>query len=113
MTAITLEQVQTAVANAREAARAAGQAYLNQHGDRDACGFAWVNIYGVKGSTKLGKTLTAAGVRKDYTGAFQIWNPSGLGCQSISVLEAGADAAAKVLKEQLGLEQVYAGSRMD
>jgi hypothetical protein len=41
------------------------------------------------------------------------WNPAKSGTQSISALEAGADAFAKVLKEKLGLEKVYAGSRLD
>ena len=90
----------------------ATQTFLATHGDRDACGFAWVDIYGVKGSTKLGKLFKAAGLRKDWTGkAFQLWNPAKSGTQSISALEAGAEAAAKVFK-QYGFE-AYAGSRLD
>jgi hypothetical protein len=57
--------------------------------------------------------LQAAGFRKDYTGALSLWNPSGFPTQSISILEAGADAYAEVLKTKLGLDKVYAGSRMD
>ncbi len=109
----TKEQVIEIVAEAKEAARKAATEALAKYGDRDACGFAWVNIWGVKGNTKLGKVFKAAGIRQDYTRAFQIWNPSGLGVQSVGILEAGAEAAAKVLKERLGLEQVYAGSRLD
>ena len=53
----TQEQVNNIVFEARaEASRAARNA-LAQYGDRDACGFAWTNIYGVKGNTKLGKML--------------------------------------------------------
>jgi hypothetical protein len=46
----------------------------------------------------LGKALAGYGFRKSYTGSLQLWNPSGLGVQSISVLEAGADAYAEVLR---------------
>jgi len=55
--------------------------------------------------------LKAAGVRQSYDRSFEIWNPSGLGVQSISVLEAGADAAAKTLQEY-GFD-AYSWSRMD
>jgi hypothetical protein len=79
--------------------------------DQYACGFAWVNIYKVKGNTKLGKMLKAAGVRQDYTKAFQIWNPADMGVQNVDTLEAGADAAAKVF-QKYGFE-AYAGSRLD
>ncbi len=80
--------------------------------DRYACGFAWVNIYGIKGSTKLGKALTAAGFRRSYDGAYQIWNPSKFPCQNIDTLEAGAYAAQAVFKKY-GFEKAYAGSRLD
>jgi hypothetical protein len=85
----------------------------SKHGDRGACGFAWVNIYGVRSNSKLGKWLAAAGFRKDYTGALSLWNPSKAAVQSIDILEAGAYAYAEVIKAKLGLEKVYAGSRMD
>jgi len=93
-----------------EANRAAREALI-RYGDRDACGFAWVNIYGVKGNTKLGKMFKAAGLRQDYTKAFQIWNPSKLGVQSVGILEEGARAAADVFRKY-GFE-AYAGSRLD
>jgi hypothetical protein len=110
----TQEQINNIVFEARAAAdRAARQFFQDKLGGRDqyACGFAWVNIYKVKGNTKLGKMLKAAGVRQDYTKAFQIWNPSGMGCQNVDTLEAGADAAAKVF-QSYGFE-AYAGSRLD
>lgn len=115
MTTVTfnLEAVQDACNEAAMQARTAAKDFLAKYGDRDACGFAWVNIYGVRSNSKLGKALQAAGFRKDYTGALQLWNPSKAGVQSISVLEAGAEAYAKVIQEKLGLEKVYAGSRMD
>jgi hypothetical protein len=112
-TTFNLEAVQDALNEAGIQARTAAKEFLQKHGDRDACGFAWVNVYGVRSNSKLGKALQSAGFRKDYTGSLQLWNPSKAGVQSISVLEAGADAYAKVLKEKLGLDRVYSGSRMD
>ena len=94
-----------------EAAKAAREA-LAKYGDRDACGFAWVNIYKVKGSTKLGKELMRLGARKAYGGGLQFWNPSKMPVQSVGILEAGADAFAQVLKQRLGVE-ASAGSRLD
>ena len=76
-----------------------------------SCGFAWTNIYKVKGNTRLGKMLKAAGVRQDYTKAFQLWNPSGLPVQNIDCKEEGARAAAEVFRKY-GFE-AYSGSRLD
>jgi hypothetical protein len=112
-TVITEQLVQDATNEAAQQARSAAKAFHAKYGDRDACGFAWVNVWGVRSNSKLGKWLAAAGFRKDYTGALCLWNPSGFPTQSISILEAGADAYARVLKEKLGLEKVYSGSRMD
>ena len=111
---ITPEAVQDACNEAAMAARtAAKQTLAALGGDRGACGFAWVNVWGVRSNSKLGNALKAAGFRKDYTGALSLWNPSKAAVQSLDVLEAGAYAYAEVLKEKLGLEKVYAGSRMD
>ena len=107
-------QVPQIVAEAKEAARkAATEFFMDKLQGRDqyACGFAWVNIYGVKGNTKLGKAFNAQGVTKSYTGGIQLWNPSGLGVQNVDTLEAGAEAAAQVFKSY-GFE-AYAGSRLD
>ena len=113
MTALTLtqEQVNAIVDEAMQEAAKAAREFHAKHGDRDACGFAWTNIYEVKGNTKLGKMLKAAGVRQDYTKAFQLWNPSKFPTQSLNILEAGADAAAQVFRKY-GFK-AYAGSRMD
>jgi hypothetical protein len=108
-----LEAVQDACNEAAQQARTAAKVAYGVVGERDACGFAWVNVYGVRSNSKLGKALQSFGFRKDYTGSLQLWNPSGHGTQSISVKEAGAYAYAEVLKQKLGLEKVYAGSRMD
>ena len=113
---LTATQVQTIVNDAITTANEAAKRALAQHGDRDACGFAWVNIWmhndkKIRANSKLGKALAAAGVRKDYTGSYCLWNPSKLGVQSIGILEAGAYAAAEVFKAA-GFT-AYAGSRMD
>ena len=110
----TQEQVNEIVRQAQQAAKVAAQKFFYEKlggVDQYACGFAWVNIYGIKGNTKLGKMLKAAGVRQDYTRAFQIWNPAKMGCQSVGILEAGAIAAAGVFRKH-GFE-AYAGSRLD
>jgi hypothetical protein len=110
----TQEQVEQIVREAKQAAYEAADQFfrtkLNGE-DRMACGFAWVNIWGVKGNTKLGKMLKAAGVRQDYTRAFSIWNPSGLSVQNVDTKEVGADAAAAVFK-RYGFNAT-SGSRLD
>jgi hypothetical protein len=110
----TQEQVNDIVAEAKSAAYQAAYKYFQEKlGGRDqyACGFAWVDIFGVKGNTKMGKMLKAAGMDKSYRGTFQIWDPSGIGCQNIDTKEVGADAAAKVF-EKYGFK-AYSGSRLD
>ena len=109
----TQEQVNEIVREAQAAAQKAAMDFFQtklQGRDQYACGFAWTNIYGVKGNTKLGKMLKAAGVRQDYTKAFQLWNPSGLGVQNVDCKEVGAQAAADVFRAY-GFE-AYAGSRL-
>jgi len=99
--------------------RAADQFFQTQMNGYDggACGFAWVTVYPEhKGNTKLGKAeravLKSLGFDKDWTGkAYQMWNPSKYGCQNIDTLEAGAQAAAALLKA--AGYKAYAGSRLD
>lgn len=110
----TKEQIEAILVEAKQAAREAADKFFQEKlggQDQFACGFAWVNIYGIKGNTRLGKALKAAGIRQDYTKAFSIWNPSGHGCQNIDTKEAGAYAAQKVF-EKYGFT-AYAGSRLD
>ena len=116
----TVEDLKTIMQEAKTAAAIAAQSFLddwnastggNQYGEPMYCGFAWVNIYGVKGNTKLGRAMKTAGYTKDYTGAYQIYNPAGYGGQSMDVKEAGARAAALVF-EQYGFK-AYMGSRAD
>lgn len=113
---LTAEQVKQIVLDAMTTAQEAAKRALAQYGDRDACGFAWTNIYGYQGkkiraNSKMGRALAEAGVRKDYSGAYCLWNPSKLGVQSMGILEAGAYAAAEVFKAA-GFT-AHAGSRMD
>lgn len=103
--------VQAVVFEAIVAAQKATGAFLAAHGDRDCCGFAWVTTY-EKGTSKLVRELKKVGFSKEYGGGYRLWNPSKSGTQSLSALEAGADAAAKVLTEKLGVK-FYSASRMD
>ena len=111
----TVDQVKAIVAEAKsEARKAADEFFQTRLGGKDqyACGFAWVDIYGIKGNTKLSKTLKAAGIeRSDYKKCFSIWNPADHNCQNVDTKEAGAYAAQKVF-EKYGF-QAYAGSRLD
>jgi hypothetical protein len=111
----TQTQINDIVTEAKQAAReAANQFFQEKLGGQDqyACGFAWVDIFGVKGNTKLGKMLKAAGIeRSDYKKCFSIWNPADHNCQNVDTKEAGAYAAQKVF-EKYGF-RAYAGSRLD
>ena len=110
--------VQGAHVKALQAARDAAQEFSNKYmngGDGGACGFAWVDVYGVRSNSKLGKALQEVGFRKSYTGGLQQWNgrDGWYFGQSVDASEAGARAYAEVLKEELGLDRCYAGSRLD
>ena len=104
--------VQDACNEAAIQARTAAKAFFQKHGEHDACGFAWVDVWGVRSNSRLGKTLQSFGFRKSYTGSLQLWSPCGSMTQSISIKEAGAEAYAKVLTDKLGIK-AYAGSRLD
>jgi len=104
----TVEQIKDIVTEAKTAAKAAAEQYVadwkastggNQYGEPMYCGFASTKIYGVKGNTKLGKAFKKAGLEKDYSGAYSIWNPSGHAGQSMDVKEAGAQACADVFRK--------------
>ena len=115
----TVAELKAMIREAQEAAYEAAEQYENTHFPNNgwgACGFAWTNIYShngakVKGNTKIGRALKAAGVRQDYTKTFQVWNPSQYPTQNVDTLEAGARAAADVFRKY-GFE-AYAGSRLD
>ena len=105
---ITAEQIQAG----KVLAEAAGLAMYQKVGERDACGFGWVEVYVDRTNSKQAKELLAAGFRKDYKPkCLSMWDPAGVPTQSVSVKEAGAQAYAKYLTG-LGL-WAYAGSRLD
>ena len=89
----------------------------NQYGEPMYCGFAWVTIHPEhKGNTRLGKlerrVIESMGFKKDWTGkAYQLWNCTGYGGQSMDVKEVGAQAYADVLRTA-GFK-AYMGSRAD
>ena len=96
----------------KRVAEAAGLEMYAKVGERDACGFGWVDVYVDRTNSAQAKELIAAGFRKDYKPkCLSMWDPAGIPTQSISVKEAGAYAYAEYLT-QLGL-RAYAGSRMD
>ena len=114
------EAIRNILAEAKQAARIAAQSFLddwnaktggNQYGEPMYCGFASTKIYDVKGNTKLGKAFKAAGIEKDYSGAYSIWNPSEHRGQSMDVKEVGAQACARVFKNY-GF-RAYMDSRAD
>ena len=110
----TVDQVKSIVAEARQAAQTEATRYFQERlggVDQYSCGFAWTEILGVKGNSRLGRTLKAAGIEQNYNRTFSIWNPSGLTVQNIDTKEAGAEAAARVF-ERYGFS-AYAGSRLD
>ena len=93
-------------------AEQAGLAMYQRIGERDACGFGWVEVYVDRTNSKQARELIAAGFRKDYKPkCLSMWDPAGVPTQSISVKEAGAQAYATYL-QGLGL-RAYAGSRLD
>jgi hypothetical protein len=94
-----------------EAKRVSLEKY-NEYGDRLPCGFAWVSVY-VNGNTKLGKSFKALGFKKDFSKAYELWDPSGLPVQSVDIKEAGARAYVKVLHKYLPHVEIFASSRLD
>ena len=108
-----MKDIRTVVAEAIVAAKAVGAVSYAQVGERDCCGFAWVEVFVERTNSKEAKELIAAGFKKDYKPkCLTMWNPSGLGTQSMTPKEAGAWAMAEILRNELGLK-AYAGSRMD
>ncbi len=110
----TAEEIAEIVERACDAAYLAASTFFEDRlggEDRYACGFAWVEVYDVKLSTRVGKALAANGLRKNYGQGLMLWNPSKFPCQNIDTLEEGARAAAEVLK-RYGF-RARAASRLD
>ena len=108
-----VDQVAGAVAKAKLAAQKATEDFLAKHGDADCCGFAWVTVYDVKLSSKVGKAFAAAGFGKKYGGGIELWNPSGSWTQALTAKEKGAEAFCEVLRVEFPGIKAYAESRMD
>ena len=111
MTAIANISELHAVGTARAAAKARE---LNATlGHAWPCGFAWVNVSGVKLSTKVGKEFARLGFRKayGYRNTVQLWNPSGHPTQNMDVKEMAAEEYADVFRAA-GYD-AFVGSRMD
>jgi len=107
--------IELAHSNAIQAAQAASQQFVDTHfGGRDggACGFASVEVYGVRSNSKVGKALQAIGFSKSYTGALTMRNRWYRG-QSVDAADAGAQAYKDTFKQLTGLDKVYAASRLD
>ena len=105
---ITAEQIRAG----KTLAETAGLEMYSKVGERDACGFGWVEVYVDRTNSKQAQELIKAGFRKDYKPkCLSMWDPAGIPTQSISVKEAGAYAYADYLT-RLGLK-AYAGSRLD
>ena len=105
---ITAQQISAGKALAEQA----GMAMYQKVGERDACGFGWVDVYVDRTNSAQAKELIKAGFSKSYKPrCLSMWDPAGVNTQSVSVKEAGAYAYANYLNV-LGLK-AYAGSRLD
>jgi len=107
----TVEELITIKEEALKNARETVEKHLLQNGEYGYCGFAWTNIYDIKGSTKLGRNMKKAGFEKDYSGNFSLWNPSQSYTQCMYTKEIGAEAAAAIFRKA-GFDS-YAHSRAD
>jgi hypothetical protein len=97
---------------AKQAAVNAENQFLEQYGERAYCGFAWVDVYVDRINSKEANQLKEVGFKKDYRPkVLNLWSPGEYRGQSMDVLEQGAQAFAKVLREY-GFK-AYAGSRAD
>jgi hypothetical protein len=96
------------------AARQAVQTYhrdVLKGQDQMPCGFGWVEIYGVRANSKIGKVFDEYKCRKSSTKAHVVWNPGQYFGQNVSCVYEGAKAFAQVFKAA-GFE-AYACDRMD
>lgn len=108
---VDLAQAELAITFALQGAAHKTAEFLAINGDRDCCGFAWVDVYHVRSNSKLGKLLAKYGFSKNYSGTLRLWNPSRHPTQSITAKEVGAGVLANAL-QTLGVT-AYVGSRMD
>ena len=77
-----------------------------------ACGFAWVNVRGVRQNSKLGKQFEELGYSWDfYFKSYSLWNTSNYNGQCIMIKEASANAYATVMSK--AGYKASSGSRLD
>jgi hypothetical protein len=100
---------------AAAAASAAANKYFNESlGGQDwyPCGFAWVELNGIKMNTRDGKEFAKCGFERNYAGGpVSLWNPSKWNGQNVDAKYAGAIAYAKVFRD--AGYTVFANSRLD
>lgn len=85
--------------------------FLENFGDRDCCGFAWVTIH--PANCRMAKAAVALGIaHKNYAGGVRVHNPSKSGTQALSALECGAESFVQTLRSA-GFMKAYMNSRMD
>ena len=109
----TARDIAQIVATAEEAAERAAREYVNRTlkgQDNFPCGFAWVELFGVRGNTRVGRAFKALGFSK--IGSSLHWqNPSRVPVQNVDAKYAGACSAQRVL-ESYGFT-AYAVDRLD
>ncbi len=114
MSDYTNVQIEEILSDADIASTVESTKYLNEQlGGKDnyPCGFAWVEIYGVRANSKLGKMLSARGMRKDVYSKCFVFHSNTPNVQNMDVKYMGARAAAEVLQKH-GF-RAYATSRID
>jgi hypothetical protein len=105
-----MENFQAIYDQAKAASNKAANDYIEKHGEHAYCGFAWVEF--PSGRDKFVNWMRKNGIgSKHWKKGWQIWRPSDVMTQSMSVNEAGAEAFAEVLMAH-GI-QVNACSRAD
>lgn len=91
-------EFQTIYDKALKAANVAIKAYQDEHGDPIYCGFAWVAIHPARGAFVNWLKKNDIG-SPGYPKGYQIWSPGEYNGQSMDIKEVGAEAFAKVLRE--------------
>ena len=79
--------------------------------DQMPCGFGWVEIYGIRSNSKIGKVFDEYKCRKSSTKAHVVWNPGCYMGQNVSCVYEGAVAFANVFRAA-GFE-AYPCDRLD
>lgn len=98
-----MEKEKQIILKTLEEAKNAVHAFYVRNGDRDVCGFSWVEVTHYQGkkirsNSKIGKLLQEMKFIQDRTG-FIYWNPGKACVQSKNVIEAGSNAAADFLNK--------------